>query len=244
VHATPITSLCSNSFERREHICFGISPFNSYFTENRIESLARWGTQNFRSIHFFVPDAPTAFTLEAVGYTPEKAAWKARRQCQYLHNKIHRAVSKLGLVSNEISDMILNGESLGKNQRYLDLCESVNEHFNEDLRFQTECLEASSWVLEGKLPPGSEITEEQRRHAVKYLLAEIPLFLNTKGIVGTPSSVFAYHQCVPFIESLIRGNFGLKRDPAQGFLVVEPMASNPLEVALTLFEEAPSSLTS
>lgn len=97
MRATPVTPICETALNGRGHICFGISPFNSYFSESRIESLARWGSQHFRSMHFFVPDGPTVYTLEALGYDSEKAAWKARRQCQYLHNKITKALTKVGL---------------------------------------------------------------------------------------------------------------------------------------------------
>jgi len=62
-----LTENCAKNFKRREHGCFGISPFNSYFSEDRIRELARWGTREFKSIHFFVPDVPSVYTLEAQG---------------------------------------------------------------------------------------------------------------------------------------------------------------------------------
>lgn len=74
----PITERCQASFQTRAHVCFGISPFNSYFSDQRIQELALWGKMEFGEMHFFVPDVPSAYTLEALGYTPEKAAWKAR----------------------------------------------------------------------------------------------------------------------------------------------------------------------
>lgn len=220
--AKPVTPICASSFSDREHICFGISPFNSYFSESRIESLAEWGSQHFRSMHFFVPDGPTFYTLEALGYEPEKAAWKARRQCQYLHNKITKALTRVGFFSEEIAKMILNWEALEENPRFQSLTEQVSKDFDSDEIFRSECLNASSWVLEGRVPPGTEVSEAQKLHAVKYLLAEIPLFLDTAGIVGFSSSVFAYHQCIPFIEQLIAGKYAPKRNERQGFLVVHP----------------------
>lgn len=229
MEAKPITECCSSPFSKREHICFGISPFNSYFTESRIESLARWGAKEFRSMHFFVPDAPTIFTLEALGYTPEKAAWKARRQCQYLHNKISKAVAKLGFFPDEVSKMILNWETLTRNKDFLDLSAVVHQRFQCDSEFQEACLDATSWVLEGKLPPGADVSEQQRFHAVKYLLAEIPLFIDSAGIAGLSSSVFAYHQHVPFIERLMAGTYSIKRSAEQGFIVLKaPEVSSAL----------------
>lgn len=218
----PVTASCEAPFHRGEHVCFGISPFNSYFTESRIEGLARWGAKHFRSMHFFVPDAATVFTLEAVGYDAEKAAWKARRQCQYLHNKIMKAVEKVGYFPDEVSEMILNGGSLSQNPHYRNLSDEVHETFSSDGAFRSACLEATSWVLEGKLPPGAEIQEHQSLHAVRYLHAEIPLFLDSAGITGRASSVFAYHQCIPFIQHLLEGKYPVKRSEGQGFVVAKP----------------------
>lgn len=215
-----VTEDCQNAFGRREHICFGISPFNSYFSESRIQQLALWGQKEFQSMHFFLPDIPSIFTLEALGYDTEKARWKARRQSQYLVNKITKALFNIGINADSTSNMILNWEFLNENQTFQNLHQDTLGLFENDAVFRSACIEATSWVLEGRFPPGVVPSEEQKAHAVKYLLAEIPLFLDTAGIVGVTSSVFSYHQCISFIEELISGKFKCKRNQSQGFLVL------------------------
>lgn len=84
----PLSPNCESIYADKEHVCFGISPFNSYFSETKIRDLAMWGRSNFKAMHFFMPDVPAAYTLEAIGYSSEKAEWKARRQAQGLRNKI------------------------------------------------------------------------------------------------------------------------------------------------------------
>ncbi|MGP4089377.1 tRNA-dependent cyclodipeptide synthase [Streptomyces sp. KR55] len=37
---TPLSGRCAEVVERAEHACFGISPFNSYFSTARIRELA------------------------------------------------------------------------------------------------------------------------------------------------------------------------------------------------------------
>jgi len=59
-HVRPMSLHCTQLLARRTHACFGISPFNSYFTTERITELARWGLNEFRGMHFFVPDVPAA----------------------------------------------------------------------------------------------------------------------------------------------------------------------------------------
>lgn len=68
----PISENSRKIFEKKNHACLGISPFNSCFSEERIGTLAEWAMKEFETFHLFVPDIPSAFTLEALGYSQEK----------------------------------------------------------------------------------------------------------------------------------------------------------------------------
>lgn len=59
-------------------------------------------------------------------------------------------------------------------------------------KFSEACIEATRWVLHGRQQP-HEITTTRLHIAVDYLLAELPLFLDTAAIVGLPASVFCHH---------------------------------------------------
>ena len=204
IHASPLTNGCRKAFGKREHACFGISPFNSYFSEDRIRVLAAWGKDQFRTMHFFVPDIPSAYTLEALGYDPEKASWKARRQCQYLINKIQRALISVGFSSTQNEEILLNWPRLSQIKQYTDLLGDIQALFDSDAEFRSKCLDASRWVLEKRVADTSALSDETLTSAARYLLTEIPLFLDTASIVGVSSSVFCYHQHVAFIEALYK----------------------------------------
>ncbi len=218
-----LTANCEKNFDRREHCCFGISPFNSYFSEERIRELARWGRREFKSMHFFVPDLPGVYTLQAQGYAPDKAEWKARRQAQYLKNKIRRALESLSIPHEEISEMILDWERLTANPNYNSLLKDVTELFETDHAFQEKCLEASKWVMNQKVSDTSELTGEVLRLAVKYFLCEMPLFADTAGIIEKSASVFCYHQRIGFLEEFYQGVLSYKPQPRQGFVVLKPL---------------------
>lgn len=218
----PITGQCESTFEKREHACFGISPFNSYFSESKIQEIASWGKKEFESMHFFVPDVPSSYTLEALGYDSEKAAWKARRQSQYLHNKIERALKGAGFSNTEACHMVLNWEVLSGNTQYLELYEEVKMIFERDPIFRRSCIEASRWVLEKRVEDTSQLTEATLFSAARYLLTEIPLFIDTPSIVGKESSVFCYHQSISFLDNLFQGTYSLRVSDRQGFAVIAP----------------------
>ncbi len=219
-----MTANCGRNFDFGSHACFGISPFNSYFSENRIRELAHWGRANFKSMHFFVPDIPAIYTLEAQGYPRDKAEWKARRQSQYLKNKIRKALLSTDFSNTEASEMILDWERLSATPRYLALHEQAKNLFESDPDFQSACLQASRWVMTQKVSDDELLTDEALRLAVKYFLAEIPLFADTASIVNESSSVFCYHQRVDFLERFYDRQMGLVPSPSQGFVVLQPIA--------------------
>lgn len=219
----PLCGRCRAPLASRANACFGISPFNSYFTTERLTDLARWGLREFAGVHFFVPDAPAAYTLEALGYSPDRAVHKARRQGQYLRNKIRRALIDLGL--RDPDRLVLGWSELEGNWRYLRLHAQAQRLFERDPGFRAACLDASRWVLDKRLPPGSSPTPEQLHGAARYFLAELPLFADTADIVGTASSVFCYHQCIPFLHRFYRGELAWKPAVGQGFAVLTPQGA-------------------
>lgn len=214
----PLSAACAAVVERGEHACFGISPFNSYFSTERIRDLAAWGLARFERVDFFVPDAPSAFTFEALGYAPEKAAWKARRQGQYTRNKIATALGSIGVT--QPGGRVLGWAELEGNAAFGRLHEDGLRRYDEDGEFRDACREASGWMLAGKLPAGQRPDDVQVERAVRYFLAELPLFLDTPSIVDAGISVFCYHQPPDVLRRLYSGELSCRPAAGQGFAVV------------------------
>ncbi|MBK3570965.1 tRNA-dependent cyclodipeptide synthase [Streptomyces sp. MBT62] len=221
MRVTPLSSSCATALEQGEHACFGISPFNSYFSVERIGQLAAWGLEHFQRVDFFVPDAPSAFTLEALGYPPDRAAWKARRQGQYTRNRIATALRSLGTAAPE--DRVLGWAELEHVPAFGRLHAAVLWNYAEDADFRNTCRETASWVLAGRLAQGRRPDDRQVDLAVRYFLAELPLFLDTPSIVGSGTSVFCYHQSPEVLTRLYDRKLVLHPAAGQGFGVVTPV---------------------
>jgi cyclo(L-tyrosyl-L-tyrosyl) synthase len=54
----PLSAACAAVVEQGEHACFGISPFNSYFSTDRIRELAAWGLARFERVAGFAVVTP------------------------------------------------------------------------------------------------------------------------------------------------------------------------------------------
>ncbi|ONI78157.1 tRNA-dependent cyclodipeptide synthase [Actinosynnema sp. ALI-1.44] len=215
---TPLTEHCAAPLRSGRHVCIGVSPFNSYFTPERIAALAHWASREFERFHFFVPDRAAVHTLEALGYEPARARRKASRQGQYVLNKICRALRDVGV--NDPCEHVLDGAALAYNAHYQGLLRDAHDRFATDEKFGAHCLDATHWVLDRRLPPGRTPTDAQLRCAVLYFLAELPMFIDTPAIAGVDSSVFAYHQRVAFLERLYARELTWQPHPGQGFVVL------------------------
>lgn len=204
-------------YNEANHACLGISPFNSYFSESTIKNLADWADKNFDSFNIFIPDKPTVYTLNALGYSIEKSVKQSNKQCRYLKNKIKRALQSIGKSEDEVEAIILDGEKLDNNERFRSSYDKIIWNFENDSFFRANCMEASKWVLEAKVRDSSQLTENALQTAVKYFLYEIPIFIDAANIIGKDSSLFCYHQAPSFLEKMYECEFDLKPQPNQGF---------------------------
>ena len=198
----------------------GISPFNSYFSESRLRQLAAWGRENFAAMHLFIPDVPTTYTLLALGYPPKEANWKAKRQARYVINKTERALEAVGISGTKAKEIILTWERLEANARYQALLEEAARVYEQEADFRKDCQDAAWWVLEKRVGDPTARATVNLDLAAKYLLSEMPLFVDTPGVLEKESSLFAYHQCPPLLERLYGGHYRFQVSDNQGFVLV------------------------
>lgn len=125
--------------------------------------------------------------------------------------------------------MIVDWKRLTSTEAYQISFQSISNLFESDPVFRNDCLEASRWVMENKVPDSSDLTEDVLLHAVKYFLTELPLFADTAGILNQKSSVFCYHQKVDFLEKLFNESLTFRPSLRQGFIVVKAPAPIQLQ---------------
>lgn len=211
MRAQGITASCSMLWERGATALIGISPFNSYFDEDRIRRLMQFCGRNGREVLLFVPDEVTRHTLEAKGYAQDRAAKKTSRQLQYLSNKIARA-------ANGSIPAVLGCAQLAERPAYLRRHVELQQRFETDALFRLACLETTRWVLAAS--PEEKVEEGAALLGVRYLLAELPMFLHATEVTGRSEVVFVYHQCPQLVADLYAGSYGDMVSPGQGFVEV------------------------
>ncbi|MFG1792827.1 tRNA-dependent cyclodipeptide synthase [Nocardia sp. NPDC049149] len=216
--ALPLTPNCAELFARRDHVLLGISPFNSYFKRVRIVELTRWALGEFAYVQFHLPDVPGVFTLQALGLPADKARKRVRENGSKMRNRIRDGLAAAGL--SDLDARVVDWAYLEENPVFVDLLREATDLFASDAVFRDLCLETTRNVLRHRLTDGSEPTIEQCRLAAQYFLADIPLLVDTAGVVGSETSLYAYHRVVPFIDALFRRELPMQPVARQGYLTV------------------------
>lgn len=195
-----ISSLSNTLYNKKEHVLLGISPFNSYFSEEMIGHWIQWAHNTFSSFNIFIPDTLPIYTFLALGYDELKAKSKAKKQAAYLKNKVRRALLKCQFNDIDTNNLIIDMMYLEKNQAYIELKEKCYTLYDENPEFQNECDQCTGWVLNGHTIKDRHLANTNM--AVQYILNEMPLFMNSPLILNKTSSLFSYHQTPQFINYL------------------------------------------
>ena len=217
---TPLTDQCSSILKTKDHICIGISPYNSLFSEEYISQLVAWSKENFKDFHLFLPDEPTMYTLRSLGYSEEKSKKKLKKQISWLKNKIKKALLINGVESQDHGDYVLDWQTLISNPLFKSELDKVFRLYHSNAKFKQNCLEASKWVLLNKVSE-NDFTQECLETAVNYFLCELPLFAATSKIAGKKSSIFCYHQSIDFHQKFYERKLSYLPHQQQGYGVIK-----------------------
>ncbi|MFB6601920.1 tRNA-dependent cyclodipeptide synthase [Streptomyces noursei] len=217
----PFTDRCREIWARGEHVLIGVSPGNGYFSEQRLTGLLRWASEAFAEVDPIVPDVALVHTYRALGHPEERARSYAQRDTRRLCRRIARAWTASGVPEHRHRIRTLTeftGDPtyralLGRVERAAERQPSVREVF----------LRASGKALASHLK-GATPTPEQLAEGMRYLIAEMPLCMDTPAILRVPSSVHVYHQVIPTVPLVFDELF---TTPLQAYAVVRPVLPGP-----------------
>ncbi len=212
----PLTDTCRSVFEERRHVVVGVSPANSYFNVGLLTELLGWLRAEFAQIDVVVPDSALEHTYGALGYAPDRAAKKAHVETSTLRNRVVRAWRELG-GPREAERLHLMSE-LTANPAYRRTLARCEQALADDGRLRETCATMSRDVL--TRGQAGQPSPERVTRAVRYLLAELPFFLDSAEIFEVESSVNFYHHRLPLADLLFSGNCVLTRSPRQAYAII------------------------
>lgn len=209
VQAVPLTARCAKILAAREHAVVGVSAFNGFFTLRAIRSLLEWATGTFAGVHVLVPGVELAGTLVARGFPAGAALVKARSAANNTRNRVVRVLDGMQAVNATVFDW----NELSANRAYRRSRRELERLAARDPSFRARCVAALRPVVGVE-----ELSPEQAAYALPFLLAELPLLLDSPAILRTGSSVFCHPEPMPLVGELYGGTLPVSRSPGQGFV--------------------------
>ena len=194
--AEPLTDRCKQILAIGDHAIIGVSPFNSYFTEPTIARIIEWCQAHFSRFDLYLPDKPNEYTLLALGYSASKARRKARRQANYMRNRIIAALTIAGLPPSPPKERIVDHGALDHNQDYQAAYAATKDLFALDRSFRNGIVQASSEAIARKADHqgcDASLSAESIRISSEYLLAELPIMTADDRMLDRKYSAFCYH---------------------------------------------------
>jgi cyclo(L-tyrosyl-L-tyrosyl) synthase len=217
----PFTPHCALIQAEGDHAVIGVSPGNSYFSQQRLLDLARWGAQNFRQVDLVHTDLHVAEMYEALGYSEDDARRKAIKNLRGVRAKVRTAVEETDDGDGRIRSHAMS--DLRTNPAYRRIHDELWRRLETDPEFRAVIDELVGAFLASKvLGEGRTATARQREVCLRYICAEAPLFLDSPAILDVPSSLNCYHQLLPLAELLYSRGSGLRASRNQGHAIVTP----------------------
>ena len=202
-----------------------ISPFNSYFSSEKIFEICQWINDYYEDFAIFFPNKISKYTLGALSTDEVKTKQKVQKQDNHVINRINNALEMFYDACPEKSEIKLYTISeLKENSNYQNLHLMYMEMFFNDKEFRKECLGLTKGVLSNNAAKQkAELNEYQEvissYTGVQYFLSELPVMLNMARILKIKSCDSVYHDLPKNLKSILcNADFNTE---SQGFLVLK-----------------------
>jgi cyclo(L-tyrosyl-L-tyrosyl) synthase len=218
LRATPIIRSGGDTIARYDHALVAVSLFNSYYSPRRLESLILWASRAVSSSHLPIFDLPHAFTLAAQRGSTEGVVRRVLEEGRKLRNRVAKIHARHAIDAGKHG--ILAWSDLAGNRDYLTIRIEVERAYLDDRRLRDSCLDMAGALVSGWEGQAAG-HETARLLAVRYLLDELPLLIDSPRILGGRTSAFLYHRAPPLMTDLFSHRFTLRPSEFQGYFVME-----------------------
>ncbi|MFF2080343.1 tRNA-dependent cyclodipeptide synthase [Kitasatospora sp. NPDC058162] len=221
--ALPYSRRCQEIWRRGEHLLIGVSPGNSYFSARRITELIGWGREFFERIDIVFADLFVGAQFETFGYAPEHAERRALKEVKATARRIERGVEEAGRPGDVRVHAL---SSFTGDRAYQRLHRRAVDALRTDREFREAAEGMARGFLAARLDEGLAPSEPQLAAGVRYIVAELPFFLDTPALLGVDSSVSCYHLQLPLTPVLFGRDEGLRAAAGQAYAVIRPAAAS------------------
>lgn len=185
----------------KSHCILGMSPFNSFFSEENITALLNWVNTQFRSFQIFIPDQISYYNFAQLGYNESKAKQKVRKQDNYLYNKIVKSLEVLGIMDEqEQRNTIIKLSDIRNNITYKNVLSHYKNLLKENEEFKRLYKITTKKIIESYAIDFDALNIEKNN----YLIEELPVLTHIGEIINRENSVFIYKSIIEILISIYK----------------------------------------
>jgi tRNA-dependent cyclodipeptide synthase len=196
----------------------GVSPGNSFFTDNEVENLLEQVFSKYTEAVIFIPDIPAQNTYKALGYDEKDARRKAILKGNNLRNKFQRMGDRMGIQRETLS--FVDWKKMEKDERYQNAFSDIRQLYTTNDVFQKSAQKTTFQVLQN-YDANKEWSDDEIEIGVEYLLCELAYMQSAPEILGCEKVLYVYNKRWPVYEDLISGVFDKKERKNQHFWLIE-----------------------
>lgn len=213
----PYTPHCQVIQQEAEHAVIGVSPGNSFFTADTVTGLAHWAAERFAQVDIVYTDLYVADMYEALGYSTDDARRKAVKNLRGVRAKVTNAALTVDPGGGRVRAQPVS--ALTARPGYRRLSRQLDALMAGDTALAATVSELVDRFLKDKVT-GRDATDRQREVCTRYILAELPLFIDSPAVFDVPSSLNCYHQVLPLADLLYGPGHGLRASRNQGHGII------------------------
>lgn len=198
-----------------KNILLGISPGNGFFSEENLLEILLYICSIAPKVYIVVPDAPHIHNFIGMGYAPNKAEKKTKKENKQTVSRLQKTIDVLKTAYNVSNFAIIDWQSEIENHPvYQKNYRLILDEYHNNSDFQHDINTLSYQYLQSRTQ-NRTIEQIVVKEGVKYYLKELALFSAMPHLFGESPIVGYYKQWkegLRYIKALFDGfseDFGL-----------------------------------
>lgn len=167
-----------------DYILIGVC-CTSYYNIPNMTKIFTWARLNYRNFNVFIMNNVSKYNYLAQGMSLKTSIQKSNKTDRQLYNRVLQSLINSGFLAFEANNLIIKLSDLQKTNQYIEIYEKIIDLYDNNLSFKNDCIEIIKNLHHN-------IDIDNIQIAMKFLFAELPIWLNAPKILNVPNTTLLY----------------------------------------------------
>ncbi|MBD1227185.1 tRNA-dependent cyclodipeptide synthase [Xenorhabdus griffiniae] len=172
------------------HVIFGVSPFNTKFSNDYVHKMLEWGFNNYNFVDVIHPFEEAKYLLMGCGTEENKARKKSRKEYYRIQRYVESFLKSSGYRLR--FGRIIKFEDFYESDEYIKAYNLIKDEYYKFEDFRKICLEQSFKAIKKRkssVGDYSDIDHNLLDVSVEYILKEVPFIIRADKILLSTSRI-------------------------------------------------------